>query len=176
MKLIILLLCLLGLASAQVPDLSSVNVAFLLNLASDPVGLGLLVFGLMATLKRNLARREPPLTWAPWRWWGLTLLTSAVCAGALHLLTGRALLGFPDVRGFALFVLVTAVVAIAGRDGLKTALGWLGGLKPASPVTVEQAGKVEVNAVPAAAPVATPGEPVVTVERPGAPIDEDIPR
>ncbi|OOV11353.1 hypothetical protein [Deinococcus sp. LM3] len=170
MKLIILLLCLSGLASAQVPDLSSVNVAFLLNLASDPVGLGLLVFGLMATLKRNLARREPPLTWAPWRWWGLTVLVSTVCAGALHLL-----MGFPDVRGFVLFVLVTAVVAIAGRDGLKTALGWLGGLKPASPVTVEQAGTVEVNAAPAA-PAAAPGEPVITVERPGTPIPEEIPR
>ncbi|MFC6751736.1 hypothetical protein [Deinococcus aquaticus] len=41
-------------------------------------------------------------------------------------------------------------------------------------MTVQQARTVEVNAAPAAAPAAS-GEPVITVEWPGAPIPEEIP-
>ncbi|GHG36781.1 hypothetical protein GCM10017784_33830 [Deinococcus indicus] len=48
-------------------------------------------------------------------------------------------------------------------------------LKPASPVTVQQARTIEVNAALAAAS-AVSGEPVITVERPGVPIPEEIPR
>lgn len=173
-KTMLLLACVLtGTAAAQVPDLSGVNVTFLLGLAGDPLMLGLFLFGLLATLKRNLRGRQPPVEWAPWRWWGLAIAASVVCSGLLHLLTGRALLLLPDWRGFVLFAVVAALVAIVGRDGLKTALEWLGGARPA-PVTVEHAGTVEVN--PPSPAAVTPGGPVVTVQRSGRPIDEEVPR
>ncbi|MFC4639804.1 hypothetical protein [Deinococcus hohokamensis] len=158
-----------GVALAQVPgpDLSAVNIAWLLGLASDPVTLGILVFGVVSSIKRDLERRQPPVVWNPWLWRGLSLLTGLVLAALLHLATGRAMLALPGWPGVLLFGLVTGVIGIIGRDGLKTILTWVAGMRPATAqVTVEKTDKVEVNPAPAVSPSPAAG-PTITIERPG---------
>lgn len=173
MKKLLIVLCVLagtGWAAAQIPDLSAVNIGWLLGLASDPVTLGVLVFGVVASIKRDLERRQPPVVWNPWLWRGLSLVTGLVLAGILHAVTGRAMLAVPGPAGVLLFGMVTGVMGIVGRDGLKTVLTWLGGMRPAEPqVNVEKAGTVEVHAPapPSSSGATDVAEPSIIIERPG---------
>ncbi|MFB9991208.1 hypothetical protein ACFFLM_04325 [Deinococcus oregonensis] len=162
---LILLLLLLGTASAQTPDLSGVNILWLLGLANDPMALGLLVFGLVATIKRDAERRQPPIIWNPWLWRGLSFGAGMLLAFILHAVTGRAMLALTGTPGVLVFGLVSGGISIVGRDGLKTILGWLSGVK-AAPVSINQPEQVnvEVNAAPAAA---APSSATISIQRQG---------
>lgn len=165
---LILLVLLLGTASAQAPDLSGVNVLWLLGLANDPMALGLLVFGVVATIKRDLERRAPPVVWNPWLWRGLSFAAGLGLAFLLHAVTGRAMLGLTGLPGVTVFGLVAGAIAIVGRDGLKTVLGWLSGVK-AAPVSINQPEQVNVEVNPASVtpPPATPSSATITIQRQG---------
>ncbi len=147
-------LLLLGSASAQPLDLGGANLTWLLGMATDPVGLGFLVFGVVASIKRDLERRQPPVTWDPWLWRGMALAAGLILAALLHLLTGRATLVYDNWWGVIVFGLVAGLIGIVGRDGLKTVLSWFKGSPASSPVAINQPEQVNVavNPAPAAAP------------------------
>ncbi|UTA52172.1 hypothetical protein MSS93_16350 [Deinococcus radiodurans] len=84
-RLLMMLVVLSGVAQAQDLDLSGVNVQWLLSLANDPVTLGVLIFGLVSTVKRDFERRVPQWSgirgsgggwhWEP-GWWSVCCCTS----------------------------------------------------------------------------------------------------
>lgn len=101
------------------------DLGWLLGMSKNPVALGLLIFGLVQTVKRQAEARKPPILWNPWRWRGIAAAFGLLCAALLHLWTGNAMLGAPGWPGVLIFGLVAAVVSVAGRDGLKTVLEWV---------------------------------------------------
>lgn len=161
-------------------------LAWLLALASNPVALGLFVFGLVATVKRSVdgkyalevaAGRSPkPVRARTWRAlaFGVGLVTSLV----LHLVTGRATFG-GGWLGAGAFGLVAGLISIVGRDGLKTVLSWFG-LAAASlpPVVggVPVSGGVPGPSLPSPVPVGPlpPGPGMVEELRPAS--TEDLAR
>ena len=174
-RTVLLLVMLAGFAQAQELDLSGVNVQWLLSLANDPVTLGVLIFGLVSTVKRDLERRAPPVIWNPWLWRGLALGAGLLVSAVLHLVTGQAVLALAGWPGVLVFGLVAGLAAIFGRDGLKTILGWVAGVR--SPTTVIAAPPVMVPgpttpgaSLPAPPPLRPEPEPInpratVIVER-----------
>ncbi|GAA5437725.1 hypothetical protein [Deinococcus aquaticus] len=124
-----LLACGYAFAQPVVPDLGADPLGWLRMMAGNPVALGLVVFGLVETWKRNAARREPPLNWQPWRWWTLAFLIgmggSVALSCAAGLLPGGAPLTLADLPTALLNGVLAGVVAIAGRDGARTVLGWI---------------------------------------------------
>lgn len=124
-----LLACGYAFAQPVVPDLGADPLGWLRMMAGNPVALGLVVFGLVETWKRNAARREPPLNWQPWRWWTLAFLigmgSSVAMSCAAGLLPGGAPLTLADLPTALLNGVLAGVVAIAGRDGMRTVLGWI---------------------------------------------------
>ncbi|WP_143342077.1 hypothetical protein [Deinococcus indicus] len=124
-----LLACGYAFAQPVVPDLGADPLGWLRMMAGNPVALGLVVFGLVETWKRNAARREPPLNWQPWRWWTLAFLIGMGSSVALSfgagLLPGGAPLTLADLPTALLNGVLAGVVAIAGRDGTRTVLGWI---------------------------------------------------
>ena len=122
-RLVMMVVFLTGFAQAQDLDLSGVNVQWLLSLANDPVTLGVLIFGLVSTVKRDLERRTPPMVWNPWLWRGLALGAGLVVpllgvdyAGAVPLL--RALAALVVLRG--LYYLAADMLTGLGRQGIRT--------------------------------------------------------
>lgn len=154
-----LLACGYAFAQPVVPDLGADPLGWLRMMAGNPVALGLVVFGLVETWKRNAARREPPLNWQPWRWWTLAFLIgtggSVALSFAAGLLPGGVPLTLADLPTALLNGVLAGVVAIAGRDGARTVLSWIwptGGVGSAA----AQAGSTG----PAALPVGqSEGEP-----------------
>ncbi|MCD0164867.1 hypothetical protein IHN32_00315 [Deinococcus sp. 14RED07] len=127
-----LLLALTGVAAAQTFDLSPVladPVGWAVAMTTNPLLLGLFVFGVVATVKRDAERRKPPITWNPWLWRGIAFAVGVVASVLLRVIVVRVLnragvtldLGVTLLNGLA-----AGVIAVIGRDGLKTALGWLG--------------------------------------------------
>lgn len=134
-KLMVMWAVLAGAARAEDgADLSGINVQWLLSLANDPVTLGVLVFGLVSTVKRDLERRAPPVVWNPWLWRGLALGAGLLVSALLHLVTGQATLALTGWPGVLIFGVVAGLASIFGRDGLKTVLNWVAGVR--SPTTV----------------------------------------
>lgn len=133
-RTVLLLVMLAGFAQAQELDLSGVNVQWLLSLANDPVTLGVLIFGLVSTVKRDLERRAPPVIWNPWLWRGLALGAGLLVSALLHLVTGQAVLALAGWPGVLVFGAVAGMTSIFGRDGLKTVLSWMAGVR--TPTTV----------------------------------------
>ncbi|AZI41928.1 hypothetical protein EHF33_03490 [Deinococcus psychrotolerans] len=124
-------------------DQSGLNLDWLVALAGSPVSLGLLVFGLVATIKRDFERRKPPITWNPWLWRGIAAVVGMALSLTIYAVTGKATLGQPGWIGAALFSFFAAVVSVAGRDGLKTVLGYFGGgvaIQDAQQVNIQQPG------------------------------------
>lgn len=156
---------LLGTASAQTTDLGSVNLLWLLGLANDPMGLGLLIFGLVASVKRDLERRKPPMIWNPWLWRGLSFAAGMILAFVLHAITGRAMLGAAGWQGVVMFGLVAGAIAIIGRDGLKTVLSWFSGTQASTPVSINQPEQVNVEVNPAPTPKPEPSRATITIDR-----------
>ncbi|AAF12320.1 hypothetical protein [Deinococcus radiodurans] len=155
-RLLMMLVVLSGVAQAQDLDLSGVNVQWLLSLANDPVTLGVLIFGLVSTVKRDFERRVPPVVWNPWLWRGLALGAGLVVSVLLHLVTGQAALALAGWPGVLVFGLVAGMAAIFGRDGLKTVLSWMAGVR--SPTTVVTAPAV-VLPTPASPDAPLPAPP-----------------
>lgn len=103
------------------------DLGWLAGMAKNPVALGFLIFGLVQTVKRTAEAQKPPISWNPWAWRGMAAVFGLVCAALLHLWTGDAQLGAKGWLGVVIFALVAAVSAVAGRDGMKTILGWVAG-------------------------------------------------
>lgn len=141
-------------------DPTQLNMAWLITLASSPLTLGFIVYGVIAMLKRDYERTPGYRVLSPWAWRGAAALVGLAVSLILHLITDKATLGYPGWGGAALFGLAAAVVAVLGRDGLKTALGWL---TTGAAVAVGDAGTVNVNVPPIVAPVVNPA-PVVAPE------------
>ncbi|TSA80779.1 hypothetical protein FNU79_16175 [Deinococcus detaillensis] len=152
-------------------DQSGLNLDWLVALAGSPVSLGLLVFGLVATIKRDFERRKPPITWNPWLWRGIAAVVGMALSLTIYAVTGKATLGQPGWIGAALFGFFAAVVSVAGRDGLKTVLGYFGGggvaIQDAQQVNIQQPGPPADTSLPDS-PDAAPIDPRATViiERP----------
>lgn len=106
--------------------MEGLDLGWLLGMSQNPVGLGLLIFGMVQTVKRQAEAHKPPILWNPWIWRGLAALIGVTCAALLHIWTGNAELGAQGWPGVFVFGLVAAVTAVAGRDGLKTVLEWSG--------------------------------------------------
>lgn len=149
--------------------MSGDTLGWLLSLASNPVALGLFVFGLVATVKRSVdgkyelelsqGKNPKPVRARTWR--ALAFAVGLVASLVLHAATGRATFGGGWI-GTVAFGLVAGLISIVGRDGLKTVLSWFG-LAAAS---------VPVVAVPVAAE-ATPGTMTAPLP-PGPPEPEDL--
>ncbi len=147
--------------------MESFDLGWLLGMSKNPVALGLLIFGLVQTVKRQAETRTPPLTWKPWGWRTVAAVIGLVCSFFLHLWTGNAVLGAQGWPGVLVFGLVAAVVAMAGRDGLKTVLGWIGGtaVQTTTQATTQDGAQVQTTTTIApaqglpAAPLAPEGGP-----------------
>lgn len=156
---LMLLACGYAFAQPVLPDLSADPLGWLRMMASNPVALGLVVFGLVETWKRNAARREPPLNWQPWRWWTVAFVIgmggSVLLRFAAGLLPSGVPLMLPDLPAALLNGVLAGVVAIAGRDGARTVLGWIwpGGAAstPATSAPVAAPAGADVAGPPAAA-------------------------
>ena len=148
-RLVMMVGALAGVAQAQDLDLSGVNVQWLLSLANDPVTLGILIFGLVSTVKRDLERRTPPMVWNPWLWRGLALGAGLVVSVLLHLVTGQAMLALAGWPGVLAFGLVAGLASIFGRDGLKTVLSWMAGVRTPTTVVTTPAVVLPTPTVPA---------------------------
>ena len=127
-----LLLALTGVAAAQAFDLSPIladPIGWAVAMTTNPLLLGLFVFGVVATVKRDAERRKPPITWNPWLWRGIAFAVGVASSVLLRVIVVRVLnragvsleIGVTLLNGFA-----AGVIAVIGRDGLKTTLGWLG--------------------------------------------------
>lgn len=152
---LMLLACGYAFAQPVMPDLGADPLGWLRMMASNPVALGLVVFGLVETWKRNAARREPPLNWQPWRWWTVAFVIGMTSSVALRFAAGLLPSGVPltlaDLPATLLNGVLAGVVAIAGRDGARTVLGWIWpGGAASTPAVVTPA------AAPAGADVAAP--------------------
>ncbi|MCD0157041.1 hypothetical protein [Deinococcus sp. 6GRE01] len=155
-----LLACGYAFAQPVVPDLGADPLGWLRMMAGNPVALGLVVFGLVETWKRNAARREPPLNWRPWRWWTLAFLIgmggSVALSFAAGLLPGGVPLTLADLPTALLNGVLAGVVAIAGRDGARTVLGWIWPTGAAGSAAAQAGGTglpaVQGEAEPAAPP------------------------
>lgn len=130
--LLALLLALTGVAAAQAYDLSPIladPIGWAVAMTTNPLLLGLFVFGVVATVKRDAERRQPPITWNPWLWRAVAFAVGTLSSVLLRVIVVRVLnragvsldIGVTLLNGFA-----AGVIAVIGRDGLKTALGWLG--------------------------------------------------
>lgn len=130
--LLALLLALTGVAAAQAFDLSPIladPIGWAVAMTTNPLLLGLFVFGVVATVKRDAERRKPPITWNPWLWRGIAFAVGVASSVLLRVIVVRVLnragvsldIGVTLLNGFA-----AGVIAVIGRDGLKTTLGWLG--------------------------------------------------
>ena len=154
--------------------MESFDLGWLLGMSKNPVALGLLIFGMVQTVKRQAEARTPPFTWTPWGWRTVAAVIGVVCSGLLHLWTGNATLGAPGLPGVLGFGLVAAVVAMAGRDGLKTVLGWIGGtaVQTTTQATMEGGAQVQTTTTIAptqslpAAPAPLDGPPPEAFEQP----------
>ncbi len=136
------------------------DLGWLLGMSKNPVALGLLIFGMVQTVKRQAEMREPPFTWNPWGWRSVAAGIGVVCSALLHLWTGNATLGAQGWPGVVVFGLVAAVVAMAGRDGLKTVLGWIGGTAVQTTTQATTEGGAQVQTTTTIAPAQTlPGVP-----------------
>lgn len=151
-------------------DPTQLNMAWLISLAASPLTLGFIIFGVIAMLKRDYERTPDYRALSPWAWRGAAAAVGLIVSLLLHLITDKATLGYPGWPGSVLFGLAAAACAVLGRDGLKTALGWLttGG----AAVAVQDAGTVTVNVPPA--PVVSP-EPAPVVTPAPAPAPAPIP-
>lgn len=131
-----LLSCGYAFAQEGLPDMGADPLGWLRMMAGNPYALGLVVFGLVETWKRNAARREPPLNWQPWRWWTVAFVIgmggSVALRVAAGLLPGGAPLTLADLPTALLNGALAGVVAIAGRDGARTLLGWIFPERPAA--------------------------------------------
>ncbi|KQR40728.1 hypothetical protein [Deinococcus sp. Leaf326] len=108
-------------------------LAWLQAVASNPVLLGLFVFGLVASLKRGVEQKQeaaaaagqPVEVVAPNVWRGLAFGMGLAASLVLHWTTGRATFG-QGWLGAVPFGLLAGLVSIIGRDGLKTFASWFG--------------------------------------------------
>lgn len=126
-RLLILLALLTSTALAQSSTDITGGLAALLGLGTSPVALGVFVFGLVATIKRQADKT--PNTITPWAWRSLAAAVGIVGAVVLHLSNAGAELALFGSTGWlsvAFFGLVAGLVAVIGRDGLKTILSWIG--------------------------------------------------
>lgn len=115
----------------------SFDLGWLLGMSKNPVTLGLLIFGMVQTVKRQAEAHKPPIIWNPWLWRSIAAGFGLATAALLHLWTGEAQLGAVGWPGVLIFGLVAALCAVAGRDGLKTVLEWVSGAKQVTQTTTQ---------------------------------------
>ena len=155
-KLLILTASLAGTASAQEFD-----TATLALLGTSPATLGAVVFGLTSTIKRNTSARyaaaDPPRKDPPAAvWWALSAVLGVLGGLLLYFSDLGGSLPLFGVTGWptsVFFGLTAGLVAVIGRDGAKTVLGWIGGAAPAvivTPAADAPLGLLSAPSVPAA--------------------------
>lgn len=158
-----LLSCGYAFAQEGLPDMGADPLGWLRMMAGNPVALGLVVFGLVETWKRNAARREPPLNWQPWRWWTVAFVIGMTSSVALRFAAGLLPSGVPltlaDLPAVLMNGVLAGVVAIAGRDGARTLLGWIFPERPAPGAQTSSTGAAAQAAGPSEGdPTAPPAE------------------
>ncbi len=97
-------------------------------LGQSPFALGAFVFGAIASIKRASEQRPGATKVGPWVWRGLAAGVAVLASVSLNLSGAGAELPLFHARGLlavAFFAVFSALVAVFGRDGLKTALGWI---------------------------------------------------
>lgn len=108
-------------------------LAWLQAVASNPVLLGLFVFGLVASVKRSVEQKQAAAKAAqqevhevsPNAWRVLAFGVGLFASLGLHATTGRATFG-QGWLGAVPFGLLAGLMSIIGRDGLKTVASWVG--------------------------------------------------
>lgn len=152
-----------GFAFAQGEvDPAGFDLGWLLGMSKNPVALGLLIFGLVQTVKRQAEAHKPPLVWNPWLWRGVAAGFGLICSALLHLWTGQAELGTHGWAGVMIFGIVAAVIAVAGRDGLKTVLSWLGSAGQVTQTTAQVSASGDTVATSITAPAGMLPAPAAT--------------
>lgn len=115
-----------GVASAQ--DVNGYDVSSLKLLGQSVFALGFFVFGAVASVKRATELQGKPVQLNAWAWRGLAFLAGLAGAFVLHASGAGAslpLFGATDTVAVLYYGVVSGLLAIIGRDGLKTVIAWV---------------------------------------------------